>query len=165
MIRRWTPEDDTPKPDSTDYHTVKAWFQECRDLTIQIEAQNQKITRIRDLSEKCTQGLSGMPMGGGNGDKVGFAVEQLDTAERQLQQLKSRLEYMKFEATRRLSYLNGSPRALKQAECIYEYYVKNQKQWAISETTGLKTSGAVSVYINDGLKSLSEIWKDIQVLR
>ena len=63
----------------TDYKTVKAWFQQCRDLAQQVKAQKQKIQRIRDTAEKCTQSMSGMPMGGGAGDKVGFAVARIDT--------------------------------------------------------------------------------------
>ena len=85
MVNTRTTDADTPKPDGgVDYRTVKAWFQQCRDLAAAIEVQKQKIQRIRDVAEKCTQSLSGMPAGGGNGDKVGFAVEQLDTERRQL---------------------------------------------------------------------------------
>ena len=47
MIRRWTPDTDAPKPDNgADYQTVKAWFQQCRDLAAAIEVQKQKIQRI-----------------------------------------------------------------------------------------------------------------------
>ncbi len=85
MTRTWTPESEQPKPRTgVDYHEVKAWFQQCRDLAEQVEAQKQKIQRIRDTAEKCTQSMSGMPTGGGAGDKVGFAVERIDTEERNL---------------------------------------------------------------------------------
>ena len=92
MTRTWIPDTDIQKPDGgADYQTVKAWFQQCRDLAAAIEIQKQKIQRIRDVAEKCTQSLSGMPAGGGNGDKVGFAVEQLDTERRQLQRMETDL--------------------------------------------------------------------------
>ena len=56
MIRTWIPDSDTPKPDiGADYQTVKAWFQQCRDLAAAIEVQKQKIQRIRDVAEKCTR--------------------------------------------------------------------------------------------------------------
>lgn len=43
MIRTWIPDSDTPKPDiGADYQTVKAWFQQCRDLAAAIEVQKQK---------------------------------------------------------------------------------------------------------------------------
>ena len=68
MTRTWIPESDTPKSDSgVDYRTVKTWFQQCRDLAAAIEVQKQRIQRIRDVAEKCTQSLSGMPAGGGTG--------------------------------------------------------------------------------------------------
>ena len=52
MAHTWTPDTDTPKPDSgVDYRTVKAWFQQCRDLAAAIEVQKQKIQRIRDVAE------------------------------------------------------------------------------------------------------------------
>lgn len=52
MTRTWTPDTDTPKPDGgVDYRTVKAWFQQCRDLAAAIEVQKQKIQRIRDVAE------------------------------------------------------------------------------------------------------------------
>lgn len=35
MIQTWTP--DTNKPEPPDYRTVKAWFQQCRDLAEQVE--------------------------------------------------------------------------------------------------------------------------------
>jgi hypothetical protein len=68
MIFTCAPENE--KRDGVDYRTVKAWFQQCRDLAEQVEAQKQKIQRIRDTAEKCTQSMSGMPTGGGAGDKV-----------------------------------------------------------------------------------------------
>ena len=46
MIRTWTPESETPTPPgAVDYRTVKAWFQQCRDLAAAIEVQKQKIQR------------------------------------------------------------------------------------------------------------------------
>ena len=68
----------------TDYKTVKAWFQQCRDDAAAVKAQKQKIQRIRDAAEKCTQSLNGMPTGGSSGDKVGDAVARLDAEEREL---------------------------------------------------------------------------------
>ena len=59
MVNTRTTDADTPKPDGgVDYRTVKAWFQQCRDLAAAIEVQKQKIQRIRDVAEKCTQSLS-----------------------------------------------------------------------------------------------------------
>ena len=66
MTRTWTPESEEPKPRTgVDYHTVKAWFQQCRDMAAAVEAQKQKIQRIREVAEKTTPSLNGMPGGGG----------------------------------------------------------------------------------------------------
>jgi len=147
------------------YNTVKAWFQDCRDLHEQIEFQRQKIQSIRDAAEKCTQSLSSLPAGGSSGDKVGFAVERLDTEQRQLRLLEQRKDWMSVEATRRAYCLNGSVRARKQAACICEYYVKNKRQREIAEVVGIKNPNAVSVYIHDGLEALADIWENIQTDR
>lgn len=46
MTHTWTPDTDTPKPDSgADYQTVKAWFQQCRDGQKAVEAQRAKLHR------------------------------------------------------------------------------------------------------------------------
>lgn len=166
MTRTWTPESEQPKPRTgVDYHEVKAWFQQCRDLAEQVEAQKQKIQRIRDTAEKCTQSMSGMPMGGGAGDKVGFAVERIDTEERNLKQMELDLCELRIEAARRINCLSGSVRTRKQADCIYGYYVENHLQREIAESVGLKNASAVSVYIQEGMEVLAEIWKDIQTDR
>lgn len=163
MIQTWTP--DTNGPELPDYRTVKTWFQQCRDLAEQVEAQKQKIQRIRDTAEKCTQSMSGMPTGGGAGDKVGFAVERIDTEERNLKQMELDLCELRIEAARRINCLSGSVRTRKQADCIYGYYVENHLQREIAESVGLKNASAVSVYIQEGMEVLAEIWKDIQTDR
>ncbi|MFR5849620.1 MAG: hypothetical protein ACLUFD_08515 [Faecalibacterium sp.] len=163
MTRTWIPDTDTPKTDGgADYRTVKAWFQQCRDLAEQVEAQKQKIQRIRDTAEKCTQSMSGMPAGGGASDKVGFAVERIDTEERNLKQMELDLCELRTEAARRAYCLSGSARARKQADCIYDYYVQNLCQRKIAESVSFKNVNAVSVYIREGMEALAEIWKNIQ---
>ena len=135
MFQTWTP--DTNEPELPDYRTVKAWFQQCRDLAEQVEAQKQKIQRIRDTAEKCTQSMSGMPMGGGAGDKVGFAVERIDTEERNLKQMELDLCELRIEAARRAYCLSGSARSEKQAKCICGWYIDlkpQKKTWACPET-------------------------------
>lgn len=160
MIESWTPEAD--KPETPDYRTVKGWFQQCRDLAAQIETQKQKIGRIRDTAEKCTQSMNGMPMGGGAGDKVGFAVERIDTEERNLKWMESELYALRIEATRRAYCLSGSTRAQKQAECICGYYIHLEPQRQIAVNVGLANSNAVATYIHEGLETLALIWEDVQ---
>ena len=43
MIRTWTPESETPTPPGgVDYRTVKAWFQQCRDLAALSKSKSKK---------------------------------------------------------------------------------------------------------------------------
>lgn len=163
MIRTWTPESEQPSPGPVvDYRTVKAWFQQCRDLAEQVEAQKQKIQRIRDTAEKCTQSMSGMPTGGGAGDKVGFAVERIDTEERNLKQMELDLCELRIEAARRAYCLSGSARSEKQAKCICGWYIDLKPQKKIAVDVGLSRDNSVSTYIHDGLDALAEIWEDVQ---
>lgn len=158
MTHTRTSDTDTPKHDSgVDYRAVKAWFQQCRDLEAAIEVQKQKIQRIRDVAEKCTQSLSGMPAGGGNGDKVGFAVEKLDTERRQLQRMETDLCNLRVEATRRAYCLIAEPEC---AEAIFEHYVTGKSHKEIAKEVGVCGSDVVYRRIKRGCMALAEIWDE-----
>lgn len=160
MIQTWTPETDKPEPPT--YHTVKAWFQQCRDLAEQVEAQKQKIQRIRDTAEKCTQSMSGMPMGGGAGDKVGFAVERIDTEERNLKQLEQRLALLRMNATCRAYSGAVDPETVRQGDCIRMFYIENKRQPAIVEALGLCENSEVSKIIRRGCERLALLWDTLE---
>ena len=100
----------------TDYKTVKAWFQQCRDGAAAVKAQKQKIQRIRDAAEKCTQSLNGMPTGGSSGDKVGDAVARLDAEERELKQMEQRLALLRMNATCRAYTGAVDPETVRQGD-------------------------------------------------
>lgn len=103
MIHTWTPDTDTPKPDGgVDYHTVKAWFQRCRTMAAAVEAQRQKIDRIREISEKTTPSMTGMPCGSGAGDKIGDSAAEIVDEERRLNHMKCHLNELQREAIRRI---------------------------------------------------------------
>ena len=148
MTHTWTPETDTSKPDSgVDYRTVKTWFQQCRDLAAAIEIQKQKIQRIR---------------GGGNGDKVGFAVEQLDTERRQLQRMETDLCNLRVEATRRAYCLIAEPEC---AEAICEHYVIGKSHKEIAKEVGVCGADVVYRRIKRGCMALAEIWDEFSDVR
>ena len=158
MIHTWASDTDAPKPNNcVDYRTVKAWFQQCRDLAAAIDIQRQKIQRIRDVAEKCTQSLSGMPAGGGNGDKVGFAVEQLDTERRQLQRMETDLCNLRIEATRRAYCLIAEPEC---AEAICEHYVMGKSHKEIAKEAGVWGADVIYRRIKRGCMALAEIWDE-----
>lgn len=159
MTRTWTPESEQPKPRTgVDYHTVKAWFQQCRDMAAAVEAQKQKIQRIREVAEKTTPSLNGMPGGGGAGDKVGLAASDITDEQRRLQQMETDLCLLRIEATRRAYCITASKSSKKQADCLCLYYVKNLKQREVCEELGLSEENQVSIYIKWGSIYLAEIW-------
>lgn len=159
MTRIWTPENEQPKPRTgMDYHTVKAWFQQCRDMAAAVEAQKQKIQRIREVAEKTTPNLNGMPGGGGAGDKVGLAATDITDEQRRLQQMETDLCLLRIEATRRAYCITASKSSKKQADCLCLYYVKNKKQREVCEELGLSEENQVSIYIKWGSIYLAEIW-------
>ncbi len=102
MIRTWTPESEQPKLGGTDYHTVKAWFQQCRTMAAAVEAQRQKIDRIREISEKTTPSMTGVPGCSGAGDKIGVSAAEIVDEEHCLNRMKCNLNELQREAIRRI---------------------------------------------------------------
>lgn len=103
MIRTWTPESDAPRPEEEpSYKAVKAWFQQCRNGAVAVEAQQQKIQCIRDVSEKITPSMSGMPGGFGAGDKIGASATEIVDEERCLNRMKCNLNELQREVIRRI---------------------------------------------------------------
>ena len=160
MIQTWTP--DTNEPELPDYRTVKAWFQQCRDMAAAVEAQKQKIQRIRDAAEKCTQNLNGMPTGGSSGDKVGDAVARLDAEERELKQMEQRFALLKMNATCRAYTGAVDPETVRQGDCIRMFYIENKHQPAIVEALGLCENSEVSKIIRRGCERLALIWDTLE---
>lgn len=160
MIRKWTPESDTPKPGEAgvDYHTVKSWFQRCRDLAAAVEAQRQKIDHIREISEKTTPNMTGMPGGSGAGDKIGNAVVDIVDEQQTLQRMETDLCNLRVEATRRAYCISGAKSSKRQADCLCLFYVHGKKQREICAELGLSEDNQVSIYIRWGCIHLAKIW-------
>lgn len=162
MIRTWTPESEAPKPlTGPDYRDVKAWFQQCRTLAAAVEAQREKIQRIRDVAGKCTQNLSGLP-GGAGGDKVGFAVEQLDAEQRELCRMETDLCNLRIEATRRAYWGANDRITLLQADCIRMFYIENKCQPQIVEALEICENSEVSKIIRRGCERLAAVWSEFE---
>lgn len=160
MANTWTPDTDTPKPDGgVDYHTVKAWFQQLRDLDDEIDNIQLEIQRLRDNATKCTASMSGMPGGSGHGDKIGLCAEETDEKERKMQELQAELEVLRMEAERRIKYIAGTKCSDMMQACLYGYYVQNQKQVVVARSLGLPNENRVSMYVRDGCKQLAQIWR------
>lgn len=158
MIRTWTPESDEPKPGEVDYRTVKAWFQQCRDLADEIDNIQLEVQRLLDNATKCTASMSGMPGGSGYGDKITFAIEKMDSERRRREELQRQLMGLQAEASRRIKYIAGTKSSEQMRMCLYEYYILNEKQVVVARDLKLPNENRVALYIREGCKRLALIW-------
>lgn len=157
MIRTWTPESENEKPAGTDYHTVKAWFQQCRDNKTAVDRQLERIHKIYDNATKVTQNLSWMPAASGNGDKIGNAAAEIVEEQKKYRQMQQKLSELQTEATRRAYCLVVDTVC---ASAIVDFYVDGKTQDQIADETGLSGVDVVRKRINRGCKALAEIWSD-----
>lgn len=156
MIHTWTPDTETPKPDScADDQTVKAWFQQCRDGEKAIAVQRAKIAQLRLLTTHITPSMTGMPLAPGNGDKVGAGAASLVDERRQLQRMETDLCNLRLEATRRAYCLTEVPEC---ARAICDYYINGKKQETIAREEGVSDAGVIRRRIKRGFAALAEIW-------
>lgn len=159
MIQTWTPETDAPKPpESPDYHIVKVWFQQLRDLDDEIDRTQMEIKQVHDSATKCTASMSGMPGGSGYGDKIGLCAEKTDEKERRIEHLQVELDILREEADRRIKYIVGTKSSDLMQACLYGYYIQNQKQIVVARSLKLPNENRVSLYIREGCKRLALIW-------
>lgn len=159
MIQSWTPESEKPKPRTgVDYHTVKAWFQQLRDMDDKIDTIQLKILQDHDDATKCTASMNGMPSSAGYSDKIGLCAEKTDEKERLIEEMKIELEVLRVEARRRIKYIAGTKSSDMMQACLYGYYVQNQKQIVVARSLELPNENRVSMYVRDGCKQLAKIW-------
>ena len=162
MIRTWTPESDAPQQEPPNYHTVKEWFQQLRDMDDEVENIQLEIQRLRDNATKCTTSMSGMPNGSGGSDKVGVYIEKADAEERRKQNLEAELSSLREEAICRIHHIKGTKSSHLMQASLYGYYVQNQKQVVVANNLDLPNANRVALYIREGTKYLAEIWGDLQ---
>ena len=159
MTRTWTPESEQPKPRTgVDYHEVKAWFQQLRDIDAEIVSVQTAIKRLKDDATGCTANLSGMPGGSGYGDKVGSYAEKKDVEERRLKTLELQKKSLQAEAIHRISYISKTKSSKMMQDCLYGYYIEGQKQAKIAKSLLLTEENRVSLYVREGAKFLARIW-------
>lgn len=158
MIRTWIPESDTTPQDPPNYHAVKAWFQRLRDLDDEIDRIQMEIQKDHDSATKCTASMSGMPGGSGYGDKIALCAEKTDEKERRMASLQADLDSQRREAERRIKYIVGTKCSDVMQDCLYGYYVQNQKQIVVARSLNLPNENRVSLYVRDGCKQLARIW-------
>lgn len=143
----------------TDYHTVKAWFQQCRDQAYAIKMQKEKIQGLQSLATRTTQNLSGMPGGNGGSDKTATAQCIVDE-QRRLQRMETDLCILRMEATRRAYCIKVCKSSKRQADCLRMYYIENKLQRQIVDELELSDESQVSIYIRWGCEYLAQIWHE-----
>lgn len=123
MIQTWTP--DTDKPEPPDYRTVREWLRKCRDMTQAVEDQRDKIRRWTAAATQTTPNLSGMPGGGGAGDKVGRITAQIADEETKLLQMEQELKRQKDETYRRILWPLGNDLSYtsRMVDYLEGYYI------------------------------------------
>ena len=82
MIQTWTPESDALKPDSTDYHTIKAWLNRYREAEKRYYLLSDRLAEAQEATRHITQNLSAAPGGSKDGQSLARAVEREEEAER-----------------------------------------------------------------------------------
>lgn len=157
MIQTWTSDTDTPRSaEEPGYKVVKAWFQQCRDLANQIEVQQQKIQRIRDIASKTTLSMTGMPGGSGSGDKIGTGAGDIVDEERHLQRMETDLCNLRIEAARRAYKLTSA----RQADFICKFYIDGKSLKTIADEAGVSKHSTVFENIRLGCTYLAEMFDD-----
>lgn len=163
MIRTWIPESESHTPPGTvDYHTVKAWFQKCRDLADEIDNIQLEVQRLRDNATKCTASMSGMPGGTGYGDKIATYTEKADAEERRKQALEADLHSLREEAICRIRHIKGKKSSQLMQASMYGYYVQNKRQAEVADGLCLPSENRVSLYIKWAAIYLAEIWPELE---
>ena len=82
MTRTWTPDTDMPKPDGTDYRTVKAWLNRYREAEKRYYLLSDRLAEAQEATRHITQSLSAAPSGSKDGQSLARAVEREEEAER-----------------------------------------------------------------------------------
>lgn len=109
MIRSWR-DDDTGKitPEQKKEWEVREWLRGVRDMTQAVADQQDKIRRWRAAATQTTQSMTGMPGGGGSGDKIGSTIARITEEEERLAQMEHDLQQLRGEAYRRILWPLGN---------------------------------------------------------
>lgn len=119
MIRTWTPESDTPKPDGTDYHTVKAWLNRYREAEKRYYLLSDRLAEAQEAARHITQSLSAAPGGGKDGQSLARAVEREEEAERRAHEQRAVCDRLFAEIQKELSRIQDE----RARTVLYKYYL------------------------------------------
>lgn len=164
MIRRWTPDTDTPKPgETTDEQKMRAWFERLPRMRALILQQQEHIASLRSAATTTTSSTSGAPGHSGTSDKVGRNSDAAMDAEQHLAELKCQYAEMQKEAIEVAYMLHADPASIKRSRCLILYYVEGKKQADIAPMVGYSGPEKVSHAISAGLHQLAEVITELNL--
>ena len=164
MIRRWTPDTDTPKPgETTDEQKMRAWFERLPRMRALILQQQEHIASLRSAATTTKSSTSGAPGHSGTSDKVGRNSDAAMDAEQHLAELKCQYAEMQKEAIEVAYMLHADPASIKRSRCLILYYVEGKKQADIAPMVGYSGPEKVSHAISAGLHQLAEVITELNL--
>ena len=119
MIRTWTPESDSPKPGSTDYHTVKAWLNRYREAEKRYYLLSDRLAEAQEATRHITQNLSAAPGSSKDSQSLARAVEREEEAERRAYEQRAVCDRLFIEIQEELSRIQDE----KAYTVLYKYYL------------------------------------------
>lgn len=119
MIRTWTPESDTPKPDGTDYRSIKAWLNRYREAEKRYYLLSDRLAEAQEATRHITQSLSAAPGGSKDGQSLARAVEREEEAERRAYEQRAVCDRLFLEIRNALARIQNE----KAYTVLYKYYL------------------------------------------
>ena len=119
MTRTWIPDTDTPKPDGTDYRTVKAWLNRYREAEKRYYLLSDRLAEAQEATRHITQSLSAAPGGSKDGQSLARAVEREEEAERRAYEQRAVCDRLFLEIRNALGQIQNE----KAYTVLYKYYL------------------------------------------
>nr|DAI37366.1 MAG TPA: Protein of unknown function (DUF722) [Caudoviricetes sp.] len=119
MIRTWTPDTDTPKPDGTDFRAVKAWLNRYREAEKRYYLLSDRLAEAQEATRHITQSLSAAPSGSKDGQSLARAVEREEEAERRAYEQRAVCDRLFLEIKSALDRIRNE----KAYTVLYKYYL------------------------------------------
>ena len=119
MIRTWTPDTDTQKPNGTDYRAVKAWLNRYREAEKRYYLLSDRLAEAQEATRHITQSLSAAPGGSKDGQSLARAVEREEEAERRAYEQRAVCDRLFLEIRNALGQIQNE----KAYTVLHKYYL------------------------------------------
>ena len=115
MIHTWIPDTDMPKPDGTDFRTVKAWLNRYREAEKRYYLLSDRLAEAQEATRHITQSLSATP----GGSKDGQSLAREEEAERRAYEQRAVCDRLFLEIRNALAQIRNE----KAYTVLYKYYL------------------------------------------